>query len=190
MAVPVLCTPLASRLNVRQELGAILLDGVLKLTTESGSTYDFNIPRREWKVGIGHTGFAVELDPEINPKEAASRRDYTINALTYDPRAQEILDFFDGRRDLENRVLRHTSKAFEEDPLRVLRGMQFAALVSQEAPLCASVIATAPCLGAHQRAPAEQNDEAPLRERRTICTALRFLVCGIRGRLAIPACAH
>jgi tRNA nucleotidyltransferase (CCA-adding enzyme) len=100
--------------------------GVLKLTTDAGSTYDFNIPRREWKVGIGHTGFAIELDPEITPKEAASRRDYTINALTFDPRRNELLDFFGGRHDLENRVLRHTSKAFAEDPLRVLRGMQFA----------------------------------------------------------------
>ena len=100
--------------------------GVLKLTTDAGSTYDFNIPRRESKVGIGHTGFVVELDPAITPKEAASRRDYTINALTFDPRRNELLDFFGGRRDLQNRVLRHTSKAFAEDPLRVLRGMQFA----------------------------------------------------------------
>jgi tRNA nucleotidyltransferase (CCA-adding enzyme) len=45
--------------------------------------------------------------------------------LTFDPRRNELLDFFGDRRDLENRVLRHTSKAFAEDPQRVLRGMQF-----------------------------------------------------------------
>jgi tRNA nucleotidyltransferase (CCA-adding enzyme) len=100
--------------------------GVIKLTTGSGEDYDFSIPRRDSKAGIGHQGFAVEFDPAITPREAAERRDYTINALMYDPRKDELLDFFGGREDLENRVLRHTSDAFADDPLRVLRGMQFA----------------------------------------------------------------
>lgn len=101
--------------------------GVVKLTTPAGQTYDFSIPRRDSKVAPGHKGFAVEFDPGITPPEAAARRDFTINALMFDPRANEVLDFFGGRDDLQRRILRHTSAAFVEDPLRVLRGMQFAA---------------------------------------------------------------
>ena len=100
--------------------------GVVKLTTESGHGYDFTVPRRDSKVGAGHKGFTVEFDANITPEEAASRRDFTINSLMYDPRTHEVLDFFGGVADLRNRVLRHTSPAFAEDPLRVLRGMQFA----------------------------------------------------------------
>jgi tRNA nucleotidyltransferase (CCA-adding enzyme) len=100
--------------------------GVIKLTTGSGEDYDFSIPRRDSKAGIGHKGFEVEFDPDITPRDAAERRDFTINALMYDPRKDELLDFFGGREDLEKRVLRHTSDAFADDPLRVLRGMQFA----------------------------------------------------------------
>lgn len=101
--------------------------GVVKLTTGSGLAYDFAIPRRDRKVALGHKGFAVEFDADITPQEAASRRDFTINALMFDPRRGEVLDFFGGQNDLRDRVLRHTSAAFVEDPLRVLRGMQFAA---------------------------------------------------------------
>ncbi len=101
--------------------------GVVKLTVRGGETYDFAIPRRDSKVAPGHKGFEVEFDPGISRQEAAARRDFTINALMYDPRGDEILDHFGGREDLEKRVLRHTSPAFVEDPLRVLRGMQFAA---------------------------------------------------------------
>jgi tRNA nucleotidyltransferase (CCA-adding enzyme) len=99
--------------------------GVVKLTTHLGNSFDFTIPRRDSKVAPGHKGFEVTFDPGITPREAAARRDFTINALMYDPRSREVLDFFGGREDLEKRVLRHISEAFEEDPLRVLRGMQF-----------------------------------------------------------------
>lgn len=100
--------------------------GVVKLTTGSGLAYDFAIPRRDRKVALGHKGFEVEFDESITPQEAASRRDFTINALMFDPRRGELLDFFGGLADLNAGVLRHTSLAFVEDPLRVLRGMQFA----------------------------------------------------------------
>jgi tRNA nucleotidyltransferase (CCA-adding enzyme) len=100
--------------------------GVVKLTTGSGHTYDFTVPRKDSKVAPGHKGFAVEFDPAITPQEAAARRDFTINSILYDPRARQVIDFFGGIADLNNRVLRHTSAAFAEDPLRVLRGMQFA----------------------------------------------------------------
>ncbi len=100
--------------------------GVVKLATGSGRTYDFTVPRKDSKVAPGHKGFAIEFDALITPQEAAARRDFTINSILYDPRTRKVIDFFGGVADLNNRVLRHTSAAFAEDPLRVLRGMQFA----------------------------------------------------------------
>jgi tRNA nucleotidyltransferase (CCA-adding enzyme) len=100
--------------------------GVVKLTVSGGAIYDFSLPRRDSKIGRAHRDFLATFDPDITPKEAASRRDFTINAMAFDPVTNEILDFFGGREDLENHVLRATSSAFREDPLRVLRGMQFA----------------------------------------------------------------
>lgn len=101
--------------------------GVVKLTVPDGTTFDFTLSRRDSKTGSGHKGFAIEFDPAITPRDAAARRDFTINALMYHPRREELLDFFGGESDLRERRLRHTSPAFTEDPLRVLRGMQFAA---------------------------------------------------------------
>ena len=101
--------------------------GVAKLTTASGEQYDFSLARRDSKVAAGHKGFSITFDPDITPKEAAARRDYTINALMYSPRKGALLDYYGGIADLKQRILRHTSTAFSEDPLRVLRGMQFAA---------------------------------------------------------------
>lgn len=100
--------------------------GIIKLSL-GGAIHDFGIPRRDSKVGPGHRGFEIGFDPNLALRDAARRRDFTINALMYDPRRGEILDFFGGQSDLEARRLRHTSEAFAEDPLRVLRGMQFVA---------------------------------------------------------------
>jgi tRNA nucleotidyltransferase (CCA-adding enzyme) len=91
---------------------------------------DVSIPRRESKRGLGHKGFEIHSDPDLSLEEAASRRDFTVNALAWDPLREEVLDPFGGRRDLEQRVLRHVSEKFAEDPLRVLRGMQLAARFS------------------------------------------------------------
>jgi tRNA nucleotidyltransferase (CCA-adding enzyme) len=118
--------------------------GVVKLTTPQGACYDFSIPRRDSKVSAGHQGFEIEFDSSISLEEAAARRDFTINALMWDPRADEILDFFGGANDLRDRVLRHTSSAFVEDPLRVLRGMQFCGrfdlrAASETLALCRSI---------------------------------------------------
>ena len=99
--------------------------GVVKLRLGQ-FVFDFTIPRRDSKVAPGHKGFEISFESNITPKDAASRRDFTVNALMFDPRTGGILDFFDGVNDLKSRVLRHTSEAFVEDPLRVLRGMQFA----------------------------------------------------------------
>ncbi len=100
--------------------------GVVKLTHASGAVWDFSVPRRDSKRGPGHKGFDVEFDPELSPLEASARRDFTINSMLWDARSGELMDPHGGRLDLEARILRHTSAAFPEDPLRVLRGMQFA----------------------------------------------------------------
>lgn len=92
-----------------------------------GLPIDVSLPRRESKTGRGHKGFAVEGDPQMDYTAAASRRDFTINAILWDPLTGELLDPFDGQADLNNRMLRHVSEKFAEDPLRVLRGMQFVA---------------------------------------------------------------
>jgi tRNA nucleotidyltransferase (CCA-adding enzyme) len=98
--------------------------GVLKL---HGLQVDVSIPRRESKAGLGHKGFLINSDPDMEPAEAACRRDFTINSISYDPLVDELVDPFDGEKDLREGILRHTSTRFSEDPLRVLRGMQFLA---------------------------------------------------------------
>ncbi len=100
--------------------------GVFKVSVAPGETYDFSLPRRDSKIAPGHLGFRVQVEPNLTPKEASARRDFTINSMMWHPRRQELLDPHGGHADLDSRILRHTSSAFPEDPLRVLRGMQFA----------------------------------------------------------------
>jgi tRNA nucleotidyltransferase (CCA-adding enzyme) len=89
---------------------------------------DVSLPRRESKIGRGHTGFLVEGDPALSITEAARRRDFTVNAISRDPLTNELIDPFNGRRDLSDRRLRMVDRrTFGEDSLRVLRGVQFAA---------------------------------------------------------------
>ena len=99
--------------------------GIIKFTDKNGNSYDFSLPRKESKTGVGHKGFDVEFDEDMTPKEAASRRDFTWNALAYDPLTNEIHDYYNGISDLKNNILKHTSEKFNEDPLRILRAMQF-----------------------------------------------------------------
>ncbi len=88
---------------------------------------DVSIPRRDSKIGKGHKGFAVSGDPSMTLEEAARRRDFTINALALNPLTGEIIDLYGGLNDMQHKVLRAVdSKTFAEDPLRVLRAMQFA----------------------------------------------------------------
>jgi tRNA nucleotidyltransferase (CCA-adding enzyme) len=100
--------------------------GVVKFTSHDIETVDFSVPRRDSKTGKRHRDFQTTFDPSITPMEAASRRDFTINAMAFDPLAGGVLDYFDGQEDLRNHILRATGPGFSEDPLRVLRGMQFA----------------------------------------------------------------
>ncbi len=89
---------------------------------------DVALPRRESKSGRGHTAFTVEGDPLMTFEEAACRRDFTMNAVGWDPLTDEYLDPFGGRADLDARRLRVVdARTFADDSLRVLRALQFAA---------------------------------------------------------------
>ena len=89
---------------------------------------DVALPRRESKTGRGHKAFIVDGDPFMSVEEAARRRDFTINAIAWDPLRDEYLDPFGGRNDLKASILRAVdSHTFGDDSLRVLRALQFAA---------------------------------------------------------------
>ncbi|MFM8440668.1 MAG: CCA tRNA nucleotidyltransferase [Acidobacteriota bacterium] len=93
-----------------------------------GQHLDISIPRREKKIAKGHKGFVIEGDPSMSFEDAARRRDFTINAILEDPLSGEIIDPFDGRGDIDKRILRMVSpETFAEDSLRVLRACQLAA---------------------------------------------------------------
>jgi tRNA nucleotidyltransferase (CCA-adding enzyme) len=108
-------------------------------------TIDIGLPRRESKSGRGHKGFIVEGDPSMSIEEAARRRDFTINAISWDPLTDEYIDPFHGRSDLSRRVLRAVDReTFADDSLRVLRALQFAArfeltLDDETRTLCRSI---------------------------------------------------
>ena len=96
--------------------------------TLAGSGIDVAMPRKEKKTGTKHTDFEVDVDPFIGTKEAARRRDFTINALMEDILTGDIIDHFGGLDDIKAGVIRHVDdRTFAEDPLRVLRAAMFAA---------------------------------------------------------------
>jgi tRNA nucleotidyltransferase (CCA-adding enzyme) len=101
---------------------------VFKVAGFAGEAIDVALPRRESKAGRGHRGFVVEGDPTMSIADAARRRDFTVNAIAWDPLTGDYEDPFDGRDDLSRRVLRAVDPAtFGDDSLRVLRALQFAA---------------------------------------------------------------
>ncbi|WP_330848566.1 CCA tRNA nucleotidyltransferase [Aliarcobacter butzleri] len=100
--------------------------GVLTLKIDEYD-FDFSLPRIEKKVGNSHTDFEVSTNANLSFKEAAIRRDFTINAIGYDYFKNEILDPFGGMNDLKNKIIKHIDdKTFVEDSLRVYRSVQFA----------------------------------------------------------------
>src|SRR5574339_685795 len=79
---------------------------------------DVALPRRESKTGRGHKGFTVQGDHTMSFEDAARRRDFTINAIGWDPLTGEYLDPFNGRTDLERRILRVVDvRTFADDSL-------------------------------------------------------------------------
>ena len=100
--------------------------GVITMRID-GLNFDFAFPRTENKTGPGHKGFAVTSDPFLTFAAASSRRDFTINSMGIKIPEMDLADHHGGMRDLKAGQLRHVSEAFSEDPLRVLRAVQFAA---------------------------------------------------------------
>ena len=113
--------------SLLQSLGKVVPAGQAFPVYKLGDI-DVALPRRESKTGRGHKGFTVEGDPSMPFEEAARRRDFTINAIGWDPLSEEYLDPFHGRDDLQRRILRVVDpNTFADDSLRVLRALQFAA---------------------------------------------------------------
>ncbi len=112
---------------LRKEFGIITVGAAFGVTKLKDFPVDVSVPRRENRTGVKHADFDVQADPTMTPKDAAERRDFTLNAILWDPISGEIVDPWQGQKDLDDRVLRHVSPKFSEDPLRVLRAMQFAA---------------------------------------------------------------
>lgn len=106
---------------------------------------DVALPRRESKSGRGHTAFTVEGDPFMSFAEAARRRDFTMNAIGWDPLTDDYVDPWHGREDLRARRLRVVdARTFGDDSLRVLRALQFAArfeatLDDEAAAICRAI---------------------------------------------------
>jgi tRNA nucleotidyltransferase (CCA-adding enzyme) len=106
---------------------------------------DVALPRRESKTGRGHKGFTVVGDPDMSFEEAVRRRDFTINAIGWDPLNDEYIDPCGGQTDLAHRVLKVVDpERFADDSLRVLRAMQFAArfdltLEPESANICRAI---------------------------------------------------
>jgi len=87
---------------------------------------EYALARTERKQGHGYHGFAVDFHPDVTLEEDLARRDLTLNAMAQAADGR-LIDPFGGQKDLEQRILRHVSPAFCEDPLRVLRVARFAA---------------------------------------------------------------
>lgn len=116
--------------NCLQKYGCVKLVGksfgVLTLRVNEYD-FDFALPRTEKKIGNTHQDFEVITNANLSFKEAALRRDFTINAIGYDFSTKEFLDPFNGIKDLKNRIIKHINdKTFVEDSLRVYRADGFA----------------------------------------------------------------
>ncbi len=98
--------------------------GVIKVNV-NGVDLDLNVPRVDNSIGKGHKDFIAVCDPQMTVKEAARRRDFTINTLAYDLETSEIINEWGGLEDLQAGILRATdSTLFPQDPVRALRAMQ------------------------------------------------------------------
>jgi len=105
--------------------------GVIKFTQKRDSgpyTFDISLPRKEYSTGVGHKDFEVSFDPNLSVEDDLSRRDFTINAMAQSLDNEELIDPLNGQLDLKKKQIRMVStRAFPEDPLRMLRAIQFAA---------------------------------------------------------------
>lgn len=101
--------------------------GVLKIRLDD-SDIDISLPRTEIKTAKGHKGFHVQTNGYLDFNTASRRRDFTMNAIGYDIKTDFFIDPHGGKEDIKNGIIRHVDdESFIEDPLRVLRAVQFAA---------------------------------------------------------------
>ncbi len=92
------------------------------------SVFDIALPRKEYSTGPTHKEFVVEFDHTLRVEDDLSRRDFTINAMAKDLATKKLVDPLGGKRDIQQRLIRITSpNSFKDDPLRMLRAVQFAA---------------------------------------------------------------
>lgn len=103
--------------------------GVIKFAPKgSDSTFDIAIPRTEKSTGTAHRDYEVAYDPDLSVEVDLKRRDFTINAMAREIPSGKLIDPYGGRQDIEKNIIRIVfPEAIEEDPLRILRGAQFAA---------------------------------------------------------------
>lgn len=117
----------AGRFGTLKEIGESF--GIIHLPLANGMGIDMSLPRTDSKIKDAtneHTGFDIKLDPNMSIKEAAKRRDFTMNSLAADPLTGELFDHYGGLKDIENKVLKATDMIlFADDACRVLRGLQF-----------------------------------------------------------------
>lgn len=104
--------------------------GVIKADVD-GEDLDIALPRaKETKTGEGHSDFEVQLDPQASVEDDLARRDFTINAMASSLDGKQIVDRFGGREDMSNKLIRavgNPADRFFEDPLRMIRALQFSA---------------------------------------------------------------
>lgn len=110
-------------LNIFQNNGKVQGNfGVIKLL---GTTAEFAMPRNENKIGQKHNEFMINMNPYMDLKSAAKRRDFTINTLMYNLKEDILIDNYGAMNDIKSKLIRHTSDKFTEDPLRILRAIRF-----------------------------------------------------------------
>jgi len=169
--------------SVLSDLGSLNEVGqsfaVLKLTT-SEYEVDLSFPRLDSKIDKGHRGFEVQYDPNLSFSIAASRRDFTINSMGFNPLTKEFFDPFHGKEDLDHDCLRHIGSAFVEDPLRVLRAAQFAARFELSiAALTISLCQTMPINELPRERIFEELKKLLLKSKRPSCGLTYFKALGI-----------
>ncbi|MBQ4832015.1 multifunctional CCA addition/repair protein [Pseudoalteromonas sp. MMG010] len=114
-----------------QSLGFLPIGSDFPVFLHPKTKEEYALGRTERKSGKGYTGFVVDASPKVTLEEDLARRDLTINSMALDDE-NNIIDPFNGQVDLKNKILRHTTNAFVEDPVRVLRIARFLARYGDE----------------------------------------------------------
>jgi len=117
--------------EVMEALGFLPIGSDFPVYLHPKTKEEYALGRTERKSGKGYTGFVVDASPNVTLEEDLARRDLTINSMALDENGT-IIDPFNGQADLKNKILRHTTQAFVEDPVRVLRIARFLARYGSE----------------------------------------------------------